>query len=123
NKVYEDEKVLAFMDIAPINPGHILIIPKVHHVSITELPADYLAAMMQVAPSLGQAASREIDGDGFNLHLSNGTCAGQIVPHVHLHVIPRCATDGFSWGHRTMAYESDEVRALLAEKIAQRIDK
>lgn len=122
-KVYEDELVYAFFDIAPLNPGHTLIIPKEHHNSLTTVGDEYLARMMQVAPKLGQALSRAIDGDGFNLHLSNGQCAGQVVPHAHLHVVPRTPTDGFSWGFRTGSYESDEQRDALAADVILRLSQ
>ncbi len=121
HKVYEDEFVFAFLDIAPINFGHVLIIPKVHHASLTSTPVEYLEAMMRIAPVIAQAAMREIDGDGFNLHLSNGEVAGQIIPHTHLHVVPRRGTDGFSWGHRTLSYESDDAKATIAAAITKRL--
>lgn len=123
SKVYEDDLVLAFMDIAPINKGHILIIPKKHFLSLTSVPAEYLEAMMKIAPTIAQCAVREIDGDAFNLHLSNGQCAGQVVPHVHLHVIPRKATDGFNFGWRALTYEESTEKDELAEAIAKRIEK
>ncbi|MCK5835232.1 MAG: HIT family protein [Lentisphaeria bacterium] len=121
SKVYEDDLVFAFLDIAPINQGHILIVPKEHHASLTRVPAKYLEAMMRIAPVIGQAAMREIDGDGFNLHLSNGEAAGQIIAHAHLHVVPRQATDGFCWGHRTLSYENDTQRNEMAESIVKRM--
>lgn len=122
-KIYEDDLVMAFLDIAPINKGHALIIPKKHFLSLTSVPAEYLEAMMRIAPVIGQAAVREIDGDGFNLHLSNGQVAGQVIPHAHLHVIPRRATDGFSFGFRTLSYDTPEEKDELGAAIAARIDK
>lgn len=122
-KIYEDDLVMAFLDIAPINKGHALIIPKKHFLSLTSVPAEYLEAMMRIAPVIGQAAVREIDGDGFNLHLSNGQVAGQVIPHAHLHVIPRRATDGFSFGFRTLSYDTPEEKDELGVAIAARIDK
>ena len=121
SKVYEDEWVFAFLDIAPINHGHVLVVPKVHHASLTRVPTPYLEAMMRIAPIIGQAAMREIDGDGFNLHLSNGEVAGQIIAHAHLHIIPRRATDGFCWGHRTLSYENNECRDEMAGAIQKRM--
>ncbi len=121
NKIYEDELVIAFMDIAPINFGHALVIPKQHHNSITTVPAEYQAAMMQVGTKIAQAIVREVDGDGFNLHLANGQVAGQVVPHAHLHIIPRKGTDGFNWGWRTLPYETESHAKELAEAIIKRI--
>ncbi len=122
-KVYEDDLVIAFLDIAPVNKGHVLIVPKKHFMSLTSVPTEYLEAMMRVAPVIAQAAVREIDGDAFNLHLSNGQCAGQVIPHAHLHVIPRRATDGFSFGFRTLSYESDQEKDDLGAAIAARVEK
>ncbi len=122
-RVFEDELVFCFLDIAPITPGHSLIIPKEHHTSLTTVPAHFLARMMTIAPALAQAITRVTDGDGFNLHLSNGQCAGQVVPHVHLHVIPRSPTDGFTWGWRSGKYENPEQARELGAKIRARFDK
>jgi histidine triad (HIT) family protein len=118
--LFEDDLVFAFLDIAPVNPGHTLIIPKDHHASITTVPESTLARMMSLAAKLGQHIARVVDGDGFNLHLSNGTCAGQAVPHCHLHVIPRLGTDGFTWGWRSLD-SSDDDRNILAEAIRKRL--
>ncbi len=121
--LYEDDLVLCFLDIAPINPGHALIIPKPHHVSLTTVPEDCLARMMQVAPRLGAALMRTVDGDGFNLLLANGTCAGQVVPHAHLHVIPRRTTDTFSlYPSKTVQYADDKEKRDLAEAVRRRLD-
>lgn len=122
-KIYENDKIYAFLDIGPINHGHSLIIPKEHHASLTTVPEEYLAAMMQFAPKLGKALMKATDSDGFNLHLSNGACAGQMVFHSHLHVLPRSATDGFSWGWRTLKYENDEQCSQLANDLSALISK
>jgi histidine triad (HIT) family protein len=119
--LYEDELVYAFLDIAPINPGHSLIIPKEHHTGLTTVPEDVLARMMQIAPLLAKALIRELDADGFNLHLAHGACAGQVVSHVHLHVIPRHPTDGHSWGWRSVDY-TDTTPAELGDAVRARLD-
>lgn len=116
SKVYEDALVLAFLDIAPINPGHTLVIPKEHHTSVTTLPPESAARVMAVATRVARAMMRAVKADGFNLLLSNGACAGQVVPHAHLHVIPRFPDDGVVLPVRTRPYESDAQReAILAE--------
>ena len=119
--VYKDDRVLCFLDIAPINPGHSLLIPVEHHTSITTVPVDTLAKMMNVAPRIAQAIVREVEGDGFNLHLSNGQCAGQIVPHAHLHIIPRSPTDGFAWGWRSKQYEDEDEKRDLVRRVIKRL--
>ncbi len=121
NKLYSDNLVTCFLDIAPINLGHALIIPNEHHAGVTTVPSEILGRMMEVAPTIAQAIVREVDADGFNFHLSNGQCAGQVVLHSHLHIIPRSPTDGFSWGWRSLAYENDNARQELSGKISVRL--
>ena len=96
-KIYEDELVLAFMDIAPINYGHVLVIPKEHHTSVATIPENTAGRMFLVGSRIGVAMRRGLDADGFNLHLSDGTVAGQVVMHAHLHIVPRWTDDGFHW--------------------------
>ncbi|HOG50088.1 MAG TPA: HIT family protein [Lentisphaeria bacterium] len=119
--VYEDDLVLAFLDIAPFNFGHALIVPKDHHHSCTTLGDDYLARMMQVAPRIAAAIMRATEAEGFNLFLNNGSVAGQVVPHVHLHILPRFANDGVLMTASTRKYDSTQAMTDLAEKIKQRI--
>lgn len=116
-KLYEDDLVLAFLDLAPINPGHLLVIPKEHHVSMASVPELIAGRMLRVAARLGTAQRRALDADGFNLHLADGTCAGQVVMHAHLHVIPRHPEDGFHWGWRQHRYADDAARDATAVRI------
>ncbi len=122
-KLYEDDKVIVFLDIAPISKGHALVVPKEHHVSITSLTEPYREAMMRVAPEIGAALMRATDSDGFNFLLSNGQCAGQVVPHVHLHVIPRKPDDAFSMMPPVKAtYADDAEKETLAAKVRKRME-
>ncbi len=111
--VFENEHVLAFLDIAPINKGHTLVIPKSHHSSISTPSDDELLHMMKVASQIGRSLMKSCDYDGFNLHLSNGNCAGQVVDHAHLHVVPRIGTDGFHWNWRSQKYEGGEKEEYI----------
>lgn len=122
DKVYEDELILAFLDISPINKGHTLVIPREHHNSITTVPAPVQHAMMEWAGRLGNSLMRATDGDGFNLLLSNGRCAGQVVAHAHLHVIPRSPEDGVVLPSRSVPYESDDEKAEIIAAVQQRLD-
>ena len=98
SNVHEDEIFLAFMDIQPVNPGHILVIPKAHFVDLTDLPAYTGAHLFQVAQRIVLGLPKTgIKMEGANLFLAHGEAAGQEVFHVHLHVIPRFASDGFGF--------------------------
>ena len=94
--VYEDEMCVAFMDIRPITPGHVLVVPRKHAASLSEIPAETGGHLFKVGQRIA-AALREspIHCDGVNLYLADGAAAGQEVFHVHLHVIPRYGGDGF----------------------------
>jgi histidine triad (HIT) family protein len=116
-RVYEDEKALAFIDIGPIRPGHTLLIPREHHERLTDLPEALAAHLGRLLPRLGRAVVRAADADGFNLHQTNGRCSGQVVPHVHVHIIPRHDDDGYSFRWQAGSYEKGEAEAW-AEKIA-----
>lgn len=94
--VYRDEQCAAFMDIQPVNPGHLLVVPTRHAAHLADLHGPTAGQMMQVAQRL--AAALRTSGlrcDGVNLLLADGAAAMQEVFHVHLHVIPRFADDGF----------------------------
>lgn len=121
DKVYEDDLVLAFLDIAPLSKGHTLVIPKEHHTSITTVPAAHKARMMEIAPRLGAALMRATDADGFNLLLSNGTCAGQLVPHAHLHIVPRRPDDGILLPTSAARYRNEQEKAEILEKTRRRV--
>jgi histidine triad (HIT) family protein len=94
--VYDDDEVLGFLDIQPVNPGHTLIIPKKHTAYLSELDEETGGHMLKVAMRIDAALRRSgIKCEGVNLHLADGEAAFQEVFHVHLHVIPRFKGDGF----------------------------
>ena len=94
--VYEDEQVLAFMDIRPVNPGHVLVVPRSHAGCLAEMETATGAHLFQVGMKLAEAVRRSgVRCEGVNLFLADGEAAGQEVFHVHLHVLPRFAGDGF----------------------------
>ena len=115
HKVYEDDLVLAFLDIAPITKGHTLVIPKIHQESISAVPSEYQHRILEISSKIGKAFVRTQEYDGFNLHLNNGQCAGQVVPHAHMHVVPRIGTDGFHWNWRNLEYKENEIEELLSK--------
>ncbi|WLQ42889.1 HIT family protein [Streptomyces laculatispora] len=94
--VHEDESVLAFMDLRPVNPGHLLVVPKAHASGLEDLQPDVGVQVWKVAHRLGRAMRRSgLRCEGVNLLLADGEAAFQEVFHVHLHVIPRFAGDPF----------------------------
>ena len=119
-KIYEDDLVFAFLDIGPINPGHTLVIPKEHHQSSSTIPEATAGRMFKVGSRIGVALKRALDCDAFNLHLADGSAAGQVVMHAHLHVIPRGVEDGFRWNWRQLKYQDGEA-GEIAEKIIAKL--
>ena len=87
--VYEDEKVIAFLDIKPLNEGHTLVIPKSHYESIFEIPVNLVAHLHGVTKRIALAVKKAIDADGISISQQNGKAAGQEIFHLHVHVIPR----------------------------------
>jgi len=126
SKVYEDEICLAFMDIQPVNPGHLLVVPKAHFKNLSELPADIGSHLFQVAQQISLCLPKiGIKIEGFDLFLADGEAAGQEVFHVHLHVIPRFAGDGFgfrfgpNYTDLPPRHELDAVAAQIKEQLEQ----
>ena len=93
-RVLETSGVLAFLDIAPVNYGHTLVIPKVHYRNLLELPDELWMEMSQVSRRVAQALRATLDAQGFNIGMNNFEAAGQVVFHAHIHVIPRYFSDG-----------------------------
>lgn len=115
-RVYEDDAVLAFLDINPISPGHTLVIPKEHYETLVDLPDETGAKIFPVLSRLGKAVMAAMKADGFNCLQNNFAAAGQIVFHSHWHVIPRFEGDGLvQWPHKA------NVDAAEMRKIAEAI--
>src|SRR5690554_6151689 len=113
-KVYEDEHVLAFMDIMPQADGHTLVIPKTPAVTLLDLPAEVAAYTIQIVQKIAKAIEKGLGVDGIVLMQLSGTSAGQTVPHVHFHLIP---TSVHELGkHATQMGDQEKILAQ-AEKI------
>ena len=118
-KVYEDEGVLAFLDIAPVEKGHTLVISKrVHTEALPDTPDEILAELFGVARKIGAAMLRAGFG-GFNVVQNNYPDGGQAVPHIHLHVIPRAKgrKGPLAWASGANPYADDAERAAYAERL------
>jgi histidine triad (HIT) family protein len=92
-KLLEDETTIAFMDINPVNPGHALAVAKGHWPTIDVIPPEVLAAVARTAQRVAKAGMTALEPNGVNLLQSNGVGAGQSVPHLHVHILPRFPGD------------------------------
>ena len=93
-KIYEDEVVLSFLDIGPISNGHTLVIPKQHFEKLHECPAELLGQVFTRIGSIAGAVAAAMNSDGYNLLCNNGRAAGQLIEHLHFHIVPRKTGDG-----------------------------
>ncbi|MBU2639628.1 MAG: HIT family protein [Nanoarchaeota archaeon] len=94
NKIYEDNNIIAFLDIAPVNPGHTLVVPKKHSINMLDTPEETLKELIAITKKLLPAIEAATNAKGFNIHINNNEIAGQAVHHIHLHIIPRFKNDG-----------------------------
>lgn len=113
-KVYEDDQVLAFMDIMPQAEGHTLVIPKTPAVTLLDLPADAAAYTIQIVQKIARAIETALDVKGIVLMQLSGASAGQTVPHVHFHLIPSSVHE---LGRHAAKMGDQEKIKELAEKI------
>lgn len=114
-KVYEDEKVLAFIDISQVTKGHTLIIPKAHQENIFELEPEIGAHLFSVVPKIANAIKKQFNPLGLNIVNNNGEAAGQTVFHYHIHLIPRYGEgDGFGavWKDHSSQYKPEELQEI-----------
>lgn len=95
--VYEDEHTFAFLNIAPFEKGHVLVVPKHHSAFLTDLPQEELAPFMISVRNVAALLLQKLPCDGFNLLQNNGACASQVVPHVHFHLVPRWNGCAINW--------------------------
>ena len=93
-KIYEDDAVLAFLDIGPLSEGHCLVIPKQHYNRLEECPPAVVSALGTKLGSIAAAVIAAVEATGYNVFNNNGRCAGQLVEHVHFHIVPRNPGDG-----------------------------
>lgn len=112
-RLIETDTVISFLDIAPVNPGHCLIVPKRHVETLVDLSGEELSDCAATAQRLARAVMKATDSPGLNLLQNNDRCAGQVVPHAHFHVIPRSPGDGFKFGWRQGGYAEGEVERML----------
>ncbi len=117
--VYEDAGVLAFLGINPNNPGHTLVISKNHCENLLDARGEDLRTLISVIPKIAKAICDSLDYEGFNLNVNNGAVAGQVVNHLHFHIIPRKAGDGHElfFGRPYEEGEIEEVGKQIQKKL------
>jgi histidine triad (HIT) family protein len=113
--IYEDDLHVSFLDKYPIDTGHCLVIPKEHHEKITDMNSSAVGQLFSVVPKIAKGVLDATGADAFSLGQNNGRAAKQIIPHVHIHIIPRYNHKGTIWTKRVI--EKDDVLLKLAEKI------
>lgn len=117
-RVYEDEHVMAFLDINPVAKGHLLVIPKCHYETLLDVPEETGARIMPVLKLLGKAVMMATGADGFNCLQNNFAASGQVVFHSHWHIVPRFEGDGLTqWPPDT------KINAAAHEAVAEVIRK
>tara|TARA_Y100000310_G_scaffold316740_1_gene368847 strand:- start:4667 stop:5074 length:408 start_codon:yes stop_codon:yes gene_type:complete len=108
SKIYEDDKAFAFLDIAPVNKGHALVIPKEHHETFEDLPENLTNYLLGIVKKIGSAVKKGVNADGYNIGMNIGKAAGQLVFHAHWHIIPRFNDDGLkTWPQKE--YDDKEM--------------
>ena len=118
-KVCEDDKVMAFLDIRPVNAGHTLVAPKAHSQNVFDISPEDWAALTEVVRKLAIAIEKGVGADGVNIAMNNRESAGQLVPHTHVHIIPRFKGDGLKLMPQRQynTGEADETLAKLRDAL------
>ena len=117
SKVFENDKILAFLDINPVNKGHTLVIPKKHFETMIDMPEELAKDMVSVVQKMSASVKKATIADGFNIVMNNYRASGQEVPHAHFHIIPRFDEDDFpAWPHKK--YKDKEMERYQ-EKIME----
>lgn len=113
--VYEDENTVAFLDIAPVAPGHTLVIPKKHFVNIFDIDEETLIAVIRTVRKVAPAICDAVGAEGVHINSNHGEAARQVVPHLHFHIIPRHAGSEFEFWPQEECADGDSE--AVAEKI------
>jgi len=114
-KLYEDNTVMAFLDIMPVNKGHTLVIPKKHYELLTDIPVAEFEKLMRELHKLTTAVVKATKAEGFNIFMNNKKVAGQVIPHAHFHIVPRYDNDGIDIKWPSRKYEDGEIDKLKSK--------
>ncbi len=113
-KIYEDDAVLAFLDIGPISDGHTLVIPKQHFEKLHDCPAELLGRFASRLGKIAGAVAGAMNSDGYNVLCNNGRAAGQVIEHLHFHIIPRNTGDGVFDRWLSYKYQEGKIETIAA---------
>ena len=114
-KVYEDEVVLAFLDVNPVSDGHTLVIPKQKYERLDDCPAEVLGEFCSRLGKIAKAVVSAMNAEGYNVLCNNGRAAGQLVEYVHFHIIPRNSGDGVLSGWPKYSYPQGKIEQIAAK--------
>ena len=114
-KIYEDEVVLAFLDIGPVSDGHTLVIPTQHFEKLHDCPPDVLSRVASRLGKIAKAVATAMNSEGYNVLCNNGSVAGQLVGHLHFHIIPRNTGDGLFNRWPAYKYQEGKIDAIAAK--------
>lgn len=119
DKIYEDNKVLAFLDIQPANAGHTLVIPKKHSKNILEIENEDLEATIKIVKMLAKRIVKAVKAQGFNIIVNTENVAGQIVFHTHFHIVPQFEDDSrkLHWTGDAMDFPRHRVLKMIKEEL------
>ena len=114
-KIYEDEIVFAFLDIGPVSDGHTLVVPKRHFEKLHDCPAELLGLVGSRLGKIAEAVAVGMDSQGYNVLCNNGRAAGQLVEHLHFHIIPRNSGDGVFNHWPSYKYQEGQIETIAAK--------
>ena len=119
-KIYEDEIVVAFLDIGPISDGHTLVMPRQHFEKVHNCPPELLGQIWTRLGKIAGAVVSAVGADGYNVLSNNGRAAGQVVDHLHFHIVPRKTGDGVFAQWPSYKYRPGQVE-IIADKIRKHL--
>ncbi len=117
--LYENARIIAFLDKYPIDDGHTLIVPKKHYERITDMPHEDVAAVFTAVSPVARSVMTATGAVAFNVAQNNGRDAMQIIPHMHVHVIPRQANKTLGWSKRTITDDAELLKVSKLVRISQ----
>jgi histidine triad (HIT) family protein len=124
-KIYEDQAVFAFLDVNPVSDGHTLVVPKEHFEKLHDCPAEVLTKAAVPLGKIAKAVCDATDAEGYNVLCNNGKSAGQLVGHLHFHIIPRRGNDGVFDKWPAYKYEPGKIEQIgrkICENLSGQIE-